>query len=168
MEVKSTGAPQEQDLKCIQSSFADVLSKEMAVIANKDITRVEWRITQFSKRLKSLPRGSSLYSPHISMGGIADVLLEFYPNGSQNTTKDGFCAFYIRGPQGTSVTVTLFVGNFKKGPITTTFDGATGKGLPDFCDVAKEVDNDKDCLVVGIDMRNNNADKPASVHVMET
>ena len=80
------------------------------------------------KKLQNLPRGSSIYSPLFSACGVREILLEFYPNGSQNTTKDGFCAFYLRCPEGTSIVVTLFVGNFKKGPIVAHFDGSAGKG----------------------------------------
>ena len=61
----------------------------------------------------------------IAPGGVKNVLLEFYPRGSQNTTKDGFCAYYLRGPEKTMVTVTLFVGSFKKGPISISPVAAT-------------------------------------------
>lgn len=47
----------------------------------------------------------------------------------------------------------MFVGNFKKGPIRTTFDGVTGKGLPEFCEVEKEIDRSTNTLVVGVDLK---------------
>merc|ERR1712194_957108 len=85
------------------------------------ITRVEWRLTSMrEKKLVNLPRGSSIYSQLFSACGIREILLEFYPNGSQNTTKEGYCAFYLRCPEGTSVVVTLFVGSYKKGPIVAS------------------------------------------------
>merc|ERR550514_1402175 len=144
-----------KELKLIQTSLSDIVKKEMAVWTNKDMSRAEWRIENISKRMSSCPRGASLYSPLFTIGGVKNVLLEFYPNGSQNTKKDGFCAYYLRGPENTMVTVTLFVGNFKKGPISTTFDGVTGKGLPEFCEVEKEIDAATDSLLVGIELKLN-------------
>ena len=42
-----------------------------------------------------------------------------------------------------AASVTLFVGNFKKGPIIAHFDGSAGKGLPDFCEISKEIEDDQ-------------------------
>ena len=127
---------------------------EAQLLTNRNISRIEWRLVGMEKKLANLPRGSSIYSPLFSACGIREILLEFYPSGSQNTTKDGFCAFYIRCPEGTSIVVTLFVGNFKKGPIVAHFDGSAGKGLPDFCEIAKEIEDDQ--LVQGDNIRNIN------------
>lgn len=130
---------------------------ESQVLTNRNISRVEWRLINVEKKLANLPRGSSIYSPLFSACGIREILLEFYPNGSQNTTKEGFCAFYLRCPEGTSIVVTLFVGNFKKGPIVAHFDGSAGKGLPDFCEISKEIEDDQ--LVLGLEVQNQSMER---------
>ena len=38
------------------------------------------------------------------------------------TQGEGLCGFYIRCPDGTSITVTLFVGKLRKGPISARFE----------------------------------------------
>lgn len=143
-------------LKVISGFTKWQVRKEAELMQNKSIERVEWKLTKISEKLKNLPRGSSIYSQLFSAAGIREILLEFYPNGSQNTTKDGFCAFYIRCPEGTSIVVTLFVGGYKKGPIAAAFDGSAGKGLPDFCDLQKEIRENDDSVVVGLHIQNPN------------
>lgn len=68
---------------------------------------------------------------------------------------DGYCGFYMRCPDGTNVTITLFVGKHRKGPISAKFEAATGKGLPDFCDLEPQIDPVSDSVTVGIELRNN-------------
>jgi len=143
-------------LKVISGFTKWQVRKEAELMQNKTIERVEWKLTNISQKLKNLPRGSSIYSQLFSAAGIGEILLEFYPNGSQNTTKDGFCAYYIRCPEGTSIVVTLFVGNYKKGPIAAAFDGSAGKGLPDFCELEKEIKESDDSVVVGLHIQNPN------------
>lgn len=128
------------------------LDAESQIVTNRNISRIEWRLVNMEQKLRNLPRGSSIYSPLFSAAGIREILLEFYPNGSQNTTKDGHCAFYLRCPEQTSIVVTLFVGYFKKGPIIAHFEGSAGKGLPDFCPIMKEIEDDQ--LIVGLEMQN--------------
>ena len=71
--------------------------------------------------------------------GIREILLEFYPNGTASTQQEGWCAFYVRCPEGVSMTLTLFAGQVRKGPIRTRFDGMTGKGLSDFCPIREHM-----------------------------
>merc|ERR1712100_417164 len=97
-----------------------------------------------------LQKGASIWSKLFTAAGIKDILLEFYPNGSANTKKDGWCAFYIRCPEGTQMIVTLFVGKAQKGPIQATFDSLTGKGLPEFCTLAEQINREDDSVEVGI------------------
>merc|ERR1719468_1358265 len=58
-----------------------------------------------------------------------------------------------------SIYVTLIVGKTRKGPISTTFTDATGKGLPDFCLVQEEIDRSDDTLEVGIELQNKTEGK---------
>lgn len=142
-----------EGLALISKSLESMVAREAEVIQNRGINRVDWRIRGISDKLRQFPRGASIWSPLFSAGGIREILLEFYPNGSSNTTKDGNCAFYLRCPEGVSMIVTLFVGRVRKGPIKTTFDSLTGKGLPDFCGVEDEINWDDDSLDVGIEVQ---------------
>ena len=45
-----------------------------------------------------------MFSPLFTAAGVRDILFEFYPNGSAVTQQEGMCGFYIRCPDGTSVT----------------------------------------------------------------
>jgi len=134
-------------------SLEHLVSKEVDVMRSSSLERCVWRIKNMSKQIKELPQGASMWSPIFTAAGIREILLEFYPNGSTNTTKEGFCAFYIRCPEGVSMVVTLFVGSVRKGPIKTTFDCLTGKGLPDFCLLSDQIGED-DTLELGIEVQN--------------
>merc|ERR1719203_48036 len=130
-----------------------MVSREAEVFQNQNINKIVWKISKVSEQLAQLPRGASMWSNLFTAAGIQEILLEFYPNGSSNTQKDGFCAFYVRCPEGVSMIVTLFVGKVKKGPIKTTFDGLTGKGLPDFCLLKEEMNAEEDSVEVGIELQ---------------
>jgi hypothetical protein len=134
--------------------FESLVSSQADYIMNKDVNKVVWKIKHISQKKLKHPKGSSMWSKLFTAAGIRDMLLEFYPQGSVNTTKDGFCAFYIRCPQGVSMIVTLFVGNSRKGPIKTSFDSQTGKGLPDFCNLDDEINREEDFLEIGIEVQN--------------
>jgi len=140
-------------LKLLTAPLESIVQREAEVLQNRSVQKVSWKITRVSERLKHLPRGASMWTRLFTAAGIREMLLEFYPNGSTNTTKDGFCAFYIRCPEGVSMIVTLFVGGVRKGPIKTTFDSLTGKGLPDFCLLEEQVSVD-DTLEVGLELQN--------------
>mmetsp|Transcript_92963 Transcript_92963/g.245488 ORF Transcript_92963/g.245488 Transcript_92963/m.245488 type:complete len:348 (-) Transcript_92963:23-1066(-) len=164
LEVQSVEEISSSGLRLISKSLESMVSREVEVIRNGQVTRAVWKIRKISEMLKQLPRGASMWSPLFTAAGIREILLEFYPKGSTNTTKDGYCAFYIRCPEGVSMVVTLFVGKSKKGPIKTTFDSLTGKGLPDYCSVQDEINMDDDSLEVGIELKN----QPSSTLSMES
>jgi len=144
----------DKGLKLVSCPLQQMVAKEAEVMENRGVNRVVWKINKISQHLKHLPKGASMWSQTFTAGGISEILLEFYPNGSTDTKKDGFCAFYLRCPEGVSMIVTLFVGRVKKGPIKTTFDSLTGKGLPDFCFVEDEFNLEDDSLEVGIELQN--------------
>jgi len=150
---ESTTSHESGTLRLIPSPMESIVRQEAEVLQNRNVSKVNWRITKVAERLKHLPRGASMWTRLFTAAGIREMLLEFYPNGSTNTTKEGFCAFYIRCPEGVSVIVTLLVGSVRKGPIKTTFDSLTGKGLPDFCSLQEQIDTDGS-LTVGIELQN--------------
>ena len=139
-------------LKVVRPSLSSLIGRYTAVVEHRHIGRVEWRIPNMARRIQTLPRGASMYSPVFSAAGIRDMLIEFYPNGNANTTKDGFCSLYLRCPEGTQIFVTLIVGELKKGPISARFDGNAGKGLPEFCHLPTQVVDD--AVTIAIEIKN--------------
>eukprot|EP00746_Dinoflagellata_sp_MGD_P078835 gnl/MRDRNA2_/MRDRNA2_31498_c0_seq2.p1 gnl/MRDRNA2_/MRDRNA2_31498_c0~~gnl/MRDRNA2_/MRDRNA2_31498_c0_seq2.p1 ORF type:complete len:232 (+),score=49.20 gnl/MRDRNA2_/MRDRNA2_31498_c0_seq2:251-946(+) len=155
VEQQSSGP---EGFKLVPMMPDEIVSKEAETLRNEKVSRIEWKIPNISAKLKTLPKGASMYSQSFTAAGMRGILLEFYPNGSENTTKDGYCALYIRGQEGATMTVTLFVGSFSKGPIKTTFDaGSSGKGLPDFCKLDDEIDKATDSLTLGITVKGEHA-----------
>eukprot|EP00403_Amphidinium_massartii_P019316 CAMPEP_0178414502 /NCGR_PEP_ID=MMETSP0689_2-20121128/23068_1 /TAXON_ID=160604 /ORGANISM="Amphidinium massartii, Strain CS-259" /LENGTH=333 /DNA_ID=CAMNT_0020035791 /DNA_START=33 /DNA_END=1031 /DNA_ORIENTATION=+ len=130
-----------------------MLEEASQIVSNRGVNKIVWKVSKMSEKLKGLPKGASLWSKAVAAAGVAEILLEFYPNGSKNTTKDGFCAFYIRCPYKVEMVVTLFVGKTQKGPIRTVFDNQSGKGLPDFCLLADEIDKAGDFVEVGLQLQ---------------
>lgn len=154
LEVSFTECDEDTGLRLVSMPLERMVAREAEVVQNRAVSRAVWKIEKISQRLKQFPHGASMWSQLFSASGIREILLEFYPNGSASTTKDGFCAFYIRCPEGVSITVTLFVGNVRKGPIKTTFDSLIGKGLPDFCLVEDQINREDDSIEVGIELEN--------------
>jgi hypothetical protein len=143
-------------LRVVRPPMNKILGKFLSVGENRSINKIDWRITKIGSKIKSLPRGASLYSPVFSAGGVRDMLIEFYPNGNANTQRDGFCSLYLRCPEGTQIVVTLTVGEVKKGPITARFDGPAGKGLPEFCELRPQINQADDSLTISIEIKNPN------------
>ena len=141
-------------LKIVRSSFANWVGRELSLVENQNLSRVEWKIPGVSKRLDISVRGAAFYSPLFSVAGVKDLQIEFYFKGNQATAKDGSCAFYLRAPEQSKLVVTMQVGNFKRGPIAANFDGPAGKGIPDFCEIANEIDRNTDSLLVAVEIKN--------------
>jgi hypothetical protein len=154
LQVHRSDELQDKGVRLMSMPLERMIAREAEVVQNRGVNKVVWKISKISQLVKQFPKGASMWSKLFSAGGIREILLEFYPNGSVNTTKDGYCAFYIRCPEGVSIVVTLFVGNVRKGPIKTTFDSLTGKGLPDFCPTEEQINKADDTVEVGIELQN--------------
>lgn len=141
-------------IKLHTTSPEKLIDMEAAILRQRDVDTVEWTIKGIRKRIRDVPAGLAICSPIFSAAGVGQMLMEFYPNGIKGSTKDGHCGFYLRCPPGTSLIVTLFVGNAQKGPIKTDFDGNSAKGLPEFCRMLDQVAEGQDDLLVGIKLRN--------------
>lgn len=143
----------DKGLTLISYPLQKMVSREAEVMENRGINKIVWKINKVAEHCKCLPRGASMWSKTFTAAGIPEILLEFYPNGSTDTKKDGYCAFYLRCSEGASMIVTLCVGKVKKGPIKTVFDSVTGKGLPEFCFLEDEINADGS-VEVGIELQN--------------
>lgn len=147
-------------LRVLRPSIVNQMARFSSVLENKSVNRIEWRIEQISKKIAHFPKGAALYSPVFSAAGIRDVLVEFYPNGNVTTSRDGFCALYLRCPEGTLVVVTLCVGEVKRGPISAKFEGNAGKGLPEFCNLATQIESGSDSVLIALDFKNPQLETP--------
>jgi hypothetical protein len=139
-------------LHVMRPSLSSIMERFVSVAENRHIGRIEWKISGIFRKIQTLPVGASLYSPVFSAAGIRDMLIEFYPNGNANTTKEGHCSMYLRCPEGTQIFVTLIVGGVRKGPISARFEGHAGKGLPEFCQLAPEIIDDS--VLVALEIKN--------------
>lgn len=139
-------------LRVVRPPLNQLIVRYTAAVENRHISRVEWKIPYIARKIQTLPVGASLYSPVFSVAGIRDMLIEFYPNGNANTTKEGFCSMYLRCPEGTQIFVTLIVGEVRKGPISAKFEGHAGKGLPEFCALHNQVVDDS--VTVALEIKN--------------
>jgi hypothetical protein len=165
LEVYTKSTDLTQDVKLVWKSLRETIRAEIEVLNNVGVDRVEWQVRNVSKIRKSWPKGASIFSPLFNAAGVRDILFEFYPNGSAVTAAEGMCGFYIRCPDGTSVTLTLFVGKVRKGPISARFEHATGKGLPDFCELDQQIDPVSDSVTIGIEIRNNDWPPPKTLRI---
>eukprot|EP00929_Paragymnodinium_shiwhaense_P038369 TRINITY_DN20274_c0_g1_i2.p1 TRINITY_DN20274_c0_g1~~TRINITY_DN20274_c0_g1_i2.p1 ORF type:complete len:343 (-),score=95.99 TRINITY_DN20274_c0_g1_i2:99-1127(-) len=155
LEISELYEPDPPELRLVARPIEAMVTKAMDFLANKNVQKVIWKIPKISKKMTQLPRGAGMYSPVFTAAGILDIMFEFYPNGSSSTTKDGYCAFYLRCAAGSALVITLFVGKARKGPIEVVFDGMGGRGLPDFCLLREQISEQDDSLQVGIELKSN-------------
>jgi len=118
----------------------------MAVMQNREMNKVEWKIKDIRKRLQEMPRGNAMYSRLFTIAGVRDMQIEFYPNGIAQVSgtkplRDGWCAFYVRANDHGTLNLTMKVAETVKGPVGTSFERNQARGLPEFCDLAEELKN---------------------------
>jgi len=142
-------------LSVINPGLRSLVEHEAAVVLNRHMNRVEWRIKNIRKFRDTVPSGTALCSRPFSLAGLRNMLLEFYPNSvNSDAAGAGYCGLYINCAAGTSLKLSFFVGSTKRGPIQTMFDGHNAKGLPKFCKLNDELGNDVTDIVVGVELDN--------------
>lgn len=151
-EVMTTYNISERNLSLYAWPLQHWVKKEAEVLENRGVKSITWKVKKVGQALNLYQRGASICSPCFTAAGISDIQMEFYPNGCAATKKDGFCSLYVRCPEKVVLILTLIVGKVKKGPIKTTFDTASGKGLPDFCNLQEQI-NEDDTVDVGIELQ---------------
>jgi len=130
-----------------------VMAREAQILSQRHMDEVRWKIRNVRQRVKQLPKGMAISSTPFSLAGVREIFLEFYPNGTAKA-RDGYCGLHVRCPGGTSLILTLFVGDASKGPVQTLFDGKATKGLPEFCLLEEQINSDGD-VIVGMRVRSN-------------
>ncbi|KAF4656230.1 hypothetical protein FOL47_009096, partial [Perkinsus chesapeaki] len=112
--------------------------------------RVEWTITGIREQLKACPKNVSIWSPEFSACGIRNMQLEFFPQGRETATLEGFCSVFFWCPEGTNIKYQLFVGNHYRAPDEDSYDSRMGHGHSNFCFLEAEIDQVSDSITVGV------------------
>eukprot|EP00913_Durusdinium_trenchii_P025447 g23889.t2 len=154
-EVMTTYEMTERNLKLSAWPLQQWVKKEAEVLENRGVKSISWKVHKVGNALHLYQRGASICSPCFTAAGISDIQMEFYPNGCAATKKDRHRS-RVKCPEKVVLIVTLIVGKVKKGPIRTTFDRGSGKGLPDFCSLKEQI-NDDDTVDVGIELQSRPA-----------
>lgn len=139
-------------LRLIAECPEAAVAKEAEVLHNRDTSTVVWRVKDIRRRASSMMPGMSICSPMFSAAGVQGAMLELYPRGidAAAAPKDAACGLYLRCPNGTRLTVTLFVGTAQKGPIKVEFRGNAARGVPALCRLEEQIAEGSDHLKVGI------------------
>jgi len=112
--------------------------------------RVEWRIENISQKMGELHKGAWLESPTFSAAGMSDLKLDFYPNGSSECTKQGFCSLFVWCPANTLARYKLSVGD-RTVEFEHRFDKDEPRGRPNFCLLESQMDNVDDSVTVALE-----------------
>merc|ERR1719460_472598 len=89
------------DLTALTSTLEEQTKRNDVISGgpNADVfTRhVDWTINNFSSQAASQPgnKSFSMWSPKFNAAGLQGVQLEFFPNGREHTTFDGFCSLFL-------------------------------------------------------------------------
>lgn len=139
-------------LRLINQGISQPLKLEAAVIRNRDLDTVEWTVRNIRQRMRDVSRGQYVCSPSFSIAAVRNMHIEFYPNGLEGS-KSGYCGLYVRSPGGKyTLNLTLSVGSATRGPSRTELDGNSAKGLPEFCRINEQLEEED--LVIGIKVQN--------------
>lgn len=113
---------------------------------------VQWTITDFARKARELSKGQAIFSPKFRAAGLEGLHLEFYPNGREKTSADGFCSLFFWCPGGTWIRYQLWVGSFVRSPDEDEYEAGQGHGHSNFCPLLPEVDQENDSVRVGVDI----------------
>mmetsp|Transcript_33703 Transcript_33703/g.60993 ORF Transcript_33703/g.60993 Transcript_33703/m.60993 type:complete len:353 (+) Transcript_33703:88-1146(+) len=127
-------------------------SKEgMAEVDTAYVRRVDWKISEISAKVRTTPRNTGIWSGKLTVMGVSDLVLEFFPQGRDTTTFPGFCAAFLWGPPGLWLKYRLHVGEHSV-LNEDFFDSRMGHGHSNFCNLQAQVDKSTDSVVVGLDI----------------
>ena len=114
--------------------------------------RVEWKISNISEKMKTHPKGNSIWSPEFTAAGVRNLQIEFFPCGRESATLDNFCSVFFWCPEGTNIKYELFVGSHRRAPDEDVYETRMGHGHSNFCLLAAEIDTKDDSVIVGVDI----------------
>mmetsp|Transcript_11067 Transcript_11067/g.29279 ORF Transcript_11067/g.29279 Transcript_11067/m.29279 type:complete len:858 (-) Transcript_11067:8-2581(-) len=156
----ATPGPQGLSVIARLADEAHLASREAAAIRASLVRRVEWRVTQVSKRLDAARRayaGTSpmddealepLISPPFSAAGLEGLQLHLYPIG-RRPKGDELCSFYLLCPKGVSVRCKAFVGDAFC-TFEHSYDSREPYGRGSLCRIGDKAGGD-DSVVCGVE-----------------
>lgn len=125
-------------------------SEGLADVVKLSPCKVEWRIHGIAAKMKSIAKGTRLFSPPFEAFGIPQLGLVFYPNGNSNA-KHGFCSLGLKAPHGCHLRYKLYVGETER--FTDLRHNVTESwGFADMCKVEDELEAEADVLRLGVEV----------------
>jgi hypothetical protein len=139
---------------------SQVVSREVAVLKNGMVRRVEWRVGRIQERIgrarKALENSSpdeepleSICSPPFTAGGVEGLQLQMYPMGYGGNSH-GKCGFFLVAPRGVYIKCRAFIGDCVKN-YEHHFDSREPYGRGSFCTLEDKAGSD-DTVVCGIEI----------------
>eukprot|EP01066_Platyproteum_vivax_P010171 Platyproteum_vivax@DN4525_c0_g1_i2.p1 len=116
---------------------------------------IELQINNFSKKCEELDVEKSISTPLLTVFGIVDCFLEFYPKGSFWCTKPGHCTVFFGCPTNVEVELAMYAGTCTLTPKELLTGESTDHkvfGLHDFCELSQVIDSELDTVVVGVEI----------------
>lgn len=128
----------------------DRLTRELAVVKNRSVRRIEWRLDGCSQLLALCRVGEAVDSAHFGAAGLDKVQLHFYPRGV-DANSAGNCSLFISCPPRTFLRCTLGVGKQTR-HIEHKFE-RQGEvyGKARFCPLDAQVDH-SDGVMISVDV----------------
>jgi len=115
------------------------------------VRRVDWTISEISTKMRTTPKNTGIWSAKLTVMGVSDISMEFFPQGRDSTTFPGFCALFLWAPPGLWLKYRLRVG--KHSVLNEDFfDSRMGHGHSNFCNLQGQIDKGTDSVLVGIDI----------------
>lgn len=137
-----------------ESLMHERLQRDILVLKNKMVRRVEWKVEGCSRLLEHCEVGKGFDSPVFSAAGLERLQFHFYPRGHEVSASGATpaCGVFISGPgRGVSLRGMMWVGGNNKG-VEHRFQrrGDLG-GRARFCPLESQLDCD-DSVVIALDI----------------
>lgn len=140
-------------LKSQLAATADEISFQEAS-EDPFVRQVEWTIKGMASTLSNTAKNKSLFSPEFSVLGVHGFQLEFFPSGTESTSRHGYCAVFLWCPAGITIKYELRVGSHRAPPDEDVYLTRIAHGHSDFCFLETQIDRGTDSLVIGLEVLN--------------
>jgi len=123
----------------------------------------ELQVNNFQKKLEEMDQDESISTPKLTIFGIQDCHLQFYPNGSFENVNEGHCSFVFGCPYNIQLEIEMYIGNCTLVPIEIFKDKGTNErlyGIVDFGKTEDLYDKNADAIVVGVELKSITFEDP--------
>lgn len=114
------------------------------------IRECTWKIGGIAEKIRNVPKSTPIRSDSFIVQGVPNIQLEFFPNGRDGTSLDGFCSLFLWCPAGTRIKYQLRVGSHWAAPDEDEYTASMGHGHSNFCFLQAHVNNADDSVEVGL------------------